>query len=215
MSAGHNIAVLGGGAWGTALGCMAARAGNRVRLYARDIATVNAINVHHRNDAYLPGIDLDPALSASTDARYALEDADFILCVIPAQAMADALEELRAFIPVSVPLIICAKGIDRKRGLLMSDLVKEIIPGQTLAALSGPSFATDVAKGLPTAVTIAAETQNLADRIALALSSPKFRCYSTDDIIGVEIGGSLKNVLAIAAGAAIGRGLAPAHRPLW
>jgi glycerol-3-phosphate dehydrogenase (NAD(P)+) len=207
MNARHTIAVLGGGAWGTALATMAANGGHRVSLYARDAAIVDSINEHHRNETYLPGIDLAPALTASTDPKAVLADSDFILCVIPAQAMAGALEELKALIPSAVPVIICAKGIDRKRGLLMSNLVKEIIPDQTLAALSGPSFASDVARGLPTAVTVAAESQALADRIASALSGPKFRCYSTDDIVGVEVGGSLKNVLAIAAGAAIGRGL--------
>ncbi|MBA8899918.1 NAD(P)H-dependent glycerol-3-phosphate dehydrogenase [Phyllobacterium sp. P30BS-XVII] len=206
MNSLHNIAVLGGGAWGTALGSMAAQNGHRVRLYARDPAIVASINTHHRNEAYLPGIDLSPSLIASTQTSDVLADCDFILCVIPAQAMAGALEELKPLIPASVPLIICAKGIDRKSGLLMSSLVRKIIPDQVLAALSGPSFASDVARGLPTAVTVAAESQTVADRIALALSGPTFRCYSTDDLVGVEIGGSLKNVLAIAAGAAIGRG---------
>ncbi|MBA8877989.1 NAD(P)H-dependent glycerol-3-phosphate dehydrogenase [Phyllobacterium myrsinacearum] len=206
MTARHNIAVLGGGAWGTALGSMAASNGHYVRLYARDAVIVESINAGHRNESYLPGIDLSPTLTASTQTKDVLSDCDFILCVIPAQAMADALEELKVLIPRSIPLIICAKGIDRKRGLLMSNLVKQIIPDQTLAALSGPSFASDVARGLPTAVTVAAESQAMADRIASALSGPKFRCYSTDDLVGVEIGGSLKNVLAIAAGAAIGRG---------
>ncbi|MGO4447892.1 NAD(P)H-dependent glycerol-3-phosphate dehydrogenase [Phyllobacterium sp. TAF24] len=206
MNSAHNIAVLGGGAWGTALGSMAAQKGHRVRLYARDPAIVESINTHHRNEAYLPGIDLSPSLIASPQASDVLADCDFILCVIPAQAMAGALQELQALIAASVPLIICAKGIDRQSGLLMSSLVRKIIPDQVLAALSGPSFASDVARGLPTAVTVAAESQTVADRIALALSGPTFRCYSTDDLVGVEIGGSLKNVLAIAAGAAIGRG---------
>lgn len=204
MNPRHQIAVLGGGAWGTALGAMAAHNGHDARLYARDPASVHSINTLHRNETYLPGIDLPAPLTASTDAASVLAGSDFILCVIPAQAMAGALEELKPLIPMAVPLIICAKGIDRKRGLLMSSLVREIIPDQLIAALSGPSFASDVARGLPTAVTVAAESQAVADRIALALSGPTFRCYSTDDLVGVEIGGSLKNVLAIAAGAAIG-----------
>jgi glycerol-3-phosphate dehydrogenase (NAD(P)+) len=185
---------------------MAAHNGNAVRLYARSATTVDSINKGHRNETYLPGIDLHPALTASTDAREVLNGSDLILCVIPAQALAGAIQELKSLIPVSVPLVICAKGIERHSGQLMSELVARIMPDQTLAALSGPSFATDVAKGLPTAVTVAARSQALADRIALMLSGPTFRCYSTDDLIGVEIGGALKNVLAIAAGAAIGRG---------
>ncbi|UXN61981.1 NAD(P)H-dependent glycerol-3-phosphate dehydrogenase [Phyllobacterium zundukense] len=201
-----SIAVIGGGAWGTALGTMAARNGNAVRLYARSATTVDSINKYHRNETYLPGIDLHPALTASIDAREVLAGIDVILCVIPAQALADALQELKNLIPVAAPLVICAKGIERHSGQLMSELVARIMPDQTLGALSGPSFATDVARGLPTAVTVAARSQALADRIALILSGPTFRCYSTDDLIGVEIGGALKNVLAIAAGAAIGRG---------
>jgi glycerol-3-phosphate dehydrogenase (NAD(P)+) len=200
------IAVLGGGAWGTALGSMAARNDNVVRLYARDAVTVDSINGIHRNEAYLPGIDLHPALTASTSARKVLAGSDLILCVIPAQALAGAMHELKNLIPAAAPLVICAKGIERKSGLLMSHLVAEILPDHDLGALSGPSFASDVARGLPTAVTVAAQSQALADRIALTLSGPTFRCYSTDDLTGVEIGGALKNVLAIAAGAAIGRG---------
>ena len=202
----YTIAVLGGGAWGTALGTMAARNGNKVRLYARDRSTVDSINMDHRNENYLPGIDLHPSLSASTDAGEVLDRCDLVLCVIPAQALAGAVQQLKDFIPANAPLVICAKGIERNSGKLMSDLVAGFLPATDLGALSGPSFASDVAKGLPTAVTVAARNQGLADRIALSLSGPTFRCYSTDDLIGVEIGGALKNVLAIAAGAAIGRG---------
>jgi len=206
MSGKPSIAIVGGGAWGTALGTMTARNGNAVRLYARDAAVVGSINMDHRNDVYLPGIELHPALTATTNAREVLDDSDLILCVIPAQALAGAMQELKDLIPSATPLVICAKGIERQSGLLMSELVANIMPDQALGALSGPSFATDVAKGLPTAVTVAARSQALADRIALMLSGPTFRCYSTDDLTGVEIGGALKNVLAIAAGAAIGRG---------
>ncbi|MBB3236021.1 NAD(P)H-dependent glycerol-3-phosphate dehydrogenase [Phyllobacterium endophyticum] len=200
------IAVLGGGAWGTALGSMAARHGNEVKLYARDVSVVESINSVHRNERYLPGIDLYPKLAASTDAAEVLRGCDLILCVIPAQALTHAIEGLKALIPVDTPLVICAKGIERASGSLPSGIVARILPNQKLGALSGPSFATDVANGLPTAVTVAARDQLLADTIAAALSGRTFRCYSTDDLIGVEIGGALKNVLAIAAGAAIGRG---------
>ncbi|UGY09994.1 NAD(P)H-dependent glycerol-3-phosphate dehydrogenase [Phyllobacterium pellucidum] len=206
MTSGVNIAVLAGGAWGTALATMAAGNGMNVRLYARDAATVDAINIDHRNDRYLPGINLHPALRASTDAASVLANSDFILCVVPAQALSAAIAEFKDSIPSSVPFVICAKGIERTSGLLMSEVVARALPGRTIAALSGPSFASDVAKGLPTAVTVAGSDQAIADRIASTLSGPTFRCYSTDDLIGVEIGGALKNVLAIAAGAAVGRG---------
>lgn len=207
MSSQPIIAVLGGGAWGTALGTMAASNGNSVRLYARDALTVDSINRNHRNNIYLPDIDLHPMLKASSSVEEVVSKSDLILCVVPAQSLADAMDGWKDLIPAATPLVVCAKGIERKSGLLMSDLVAQILPGQTLGALSGPSFATDVAKGLPTAVTVAARSQALADRIAQILSGPTFRCYSTDDLTGVEIGGALKNVLAIAAGAAVGRGL--------
>lgn len=206
MSSQPTIAVLGGGAWGTALGSMAASNGNAVRLYARDASTVDSINRNHRNNTYLPDIDLHPMLKASTDAEEVMSNSDLILCVVPAQSLAEAMDEWKDVIPVATPLVVCAKGIERKSGLLMSELVARILPGHSLGALSGPSFATDVAKGLPTAVTVAANSRALADRIALMLSGPTFRCYSTDDLTGVEVGGALKNVLAIAAGAAVGRG---------
>jgi glycerol-3-phosphate dehydrogenase (NAD(P)+) len=206
MSGKPVIAVLGGGAWGTALASMSARNGNLVRIYARDSVVVNSINDDHRNETYLPGIDLDPSLTASTDARKVMHGSDLILCVIPAQALSGAMRELKNAIPTAAPLVICAKGIERTTGLLMSDLVAGILSDHELGALSGPSFANDLARGLPTAVTVAARSQVVADRIAFTLSGPTFRCYSTDDLTGVETGGALKNVLAIAAGAAIGRG---------
>ncbi|EJN05683.1 NAD(P)H-dependent glycerol-3-phosphate dehydrogenase [Phyllobacterium sp. YR531] len=206
MSKRPPITIMGGGAYGTALGTMAASNGSSVVLYARDTATVSSINETHRNDAYLPGIDLHASLKASADAKTALMHGKFILCVIPAQALSSALQELKDHIPVSTPLIICAKGIERSTGRLMSEVAHYILPDHQLGILSGPSFATDVARGLPTAVTVASRNQVLADQIALVLSGSTFRCYSTDDATGVEIGGALKNVLAIAAGAAIGRG---------
>lgn len=206
MTEAVDIAVIGGGAWGTALASMAARNGNNVRLWARDGATVDAINSTHRNDRYLPGIDLDPSLVASTDAADVIAGSALVLCVIPAQALSTAIGNFKDVLSPATPLVICAKGIERATGLLMSDVVGNSLPGQTIAALSGPSFASDVARGLPTAVTVAAPDGAIADRLALTLSGPTFRCYSTDDLIGVEIGGALKNVLAIAAGAAIGRG---------
>ncbi len=200
------IAIIGGGAYGTALGTMAASNGSKVMLYARDASTVASINDTHRNDVHLPDIRLHPSLIASSDAKAVLTHGRYILCVVPAQALSTALHELKNYIPASTPLIICAKGIDRPTGMLMSEVAHRILPTHPLGVLSGPSFATDVAKGLPTAVTVASRSQALADKIAVALSGATFRCYSTDDVTGVEIGGALKNVLAIAAGAAIGRG---------
>jgi glycerol-3-phosphate dehydrogenase (NAD(P)+) len=200
------IAVLGGGAWGTALAAMAAIGGHDTWLYARDAETVEHINTERRNPAYLGDIELPEGIRASTAAQAVFQDADIVLVVVPAQVMRKGLQELSPLIPRSAPVILCAKGIERETGRLMSEVVAEVLPNHTIGALSGPSFATDVARGLPTAVTIACEDAAMADQLAATLSGPAFRCYSTTDLKGVEIGGALKNVLALAAGAAIGRG---------
>ncbi|MGO1162396.1 NAD(P)H-dependent glycerol-3-phosphate dehydrogenase [Brucella pseudogrignonensis] len=206
MSERAKIAVLGGGAWGTALAAMAASSSHDAWLYARDAQIVTQVNDQRRNPSYLGEIELPAGIRASTDAKAVLEKADAVLVVIPAQAMRKGLIELSAHIPQSAPVILCAKGIERETGRLMSEVVSEVLPHHTISALSGPSFATDVARGLPTAVTIACEDAAIADQLAAMLSGPAFRCYSTTDLKGVEIGGALKNVLALAAGAAIGRG---------
>ncbi|TCQ81663.1 glycerol-3-phosphate dehydrogenase (NAD(P)+) [Ochrobactrum sp. BH3] len=206
MSNKAKIAVLGGGAWGTALAAMAAIGDHDAWLYARDAETVAHVNNQHRNPAYLGEIELPEGIRASTDAKAVFQDADIVLVVVPAQVMRKGLQELSSLIPQSAPVILCAKGIERETGRLMSEVVAEVLPNHTIGALSGPSFATDVARGLPTAVTIACEDAVIADQLAAMLSGPAFRCYSTTDLKGVEIGGALKNVLALAAGAAIGRG---------
>ncbi|MDS1136505.1 NAD(P)H-dependent glycerol-3-phosphate dehydrogenase [Nitratireductor indicus] len=201
------ISVLGAGAWGTALGATMLSAGHTARLWARDPALVDEINTDRRNSRYLPGIELAPRLAATTSMEEALQDADCILAVTPAQSLRAVLEAAKPHILKSVPVVLCAKGIERETGRLMSEIAAEILPGNPVAALSGPSFAADLARGLPTAVTVAAEDVELAARLAERLSAPHLRCYSTDDLRGVEIGGALKNVLAIAAGATSGAGL--------
>ena len=198
------VAVLGGGAWGTALALTALRGGNEVSFWLRDEGVAESINTRHENPAYLPGIALDAELSAITDLDAALNGADCVLAVAPAQAMRDLAKTLAGRVAANVPIVICAKGIERDSGKRLSDIFGEILPGNPVAALSGPSFATDVARGLPTAVTVAAEDGELAASLARRLAAPQFRCYSTDDLVGVEIGGALKNVLAIAAGAVSG-----------
>lgn len=200
------IAVLGGGAYGTALATMTARNGHDVCIYARDADTVSSINEKHENPRYLQGIPLAPALKATSDPTAALDGAAIVLATIPAQAMGGALADLAPLMPADVSLVICAKGIERGSGMMMSEVVRRILPDQQIGALSGPSFATDVANGLPTAVSVACEDQAVAEWLARSLSGPTFRCYSTTDLIGVEVGGALKNVLAIAAGATTGGG---------
>ncbi|PSJ62021.1 NAD(P)H-dependent glycerol-3-phosphate dehydrogenase [Pseudaminobacter soli (ex Li et al. 2025)] len=205
MSA-YRVTILGGGAWGTALALTAARAGNDVRIWARDPEMVEALK-QGKNPRYLPGITLEPALNATADLAAALDGADCVLVVTPAQVLRQVLAEAKPHLPADVPLVLCAKGIERETGTLLSEIAEEIVPDHPVAALSGPSFASDVSRGLPTAVVIAAREEELAAELAQRFSTESFRCYSTDDLIGVEIGGALKNVFAIAAGAVIGAGL--------
>jgi glycerol-3-phosphate dehydrogenase (NAD(P)+) len=176
-------------------------------LWARDAETVCAINERRENARYLPDIPLDEDLAATGDLAGAVREADCVLAVVPAQAMRGLIGRLAAPLRAGVPIVLCAKGIERDTGKLLSEIVAELLPDNPIGALSGPSFAADVARGLPTAVTVAAESPDLAAGLAGLLSAPALRCYSSSDLIGVEVGGALKNVLAIAAGAAAGAGL--------
>lgn len=207
MSGSSKIAVLGSGAWGTALALAQARAGRQVCLWSRKADAARHINQRQANETYLPGIRFDAPVPATSDAGEALRGASLILAVIPAQSLREALEGLVSHVPGRMPIILCAKGIEKSTGKLMSAVVKDCLPDNPVAALSGPSFAADVARGLPTAVTVAADDGNFAGELAAALSTPALRCYSSDDLVGVEVGGALKNVLAIAAGAVRGAGL--------
>ncbi|MBN9243857.1 MAG: NAD(P)H-dependent glycerol-3-phosphate dehydrogenase [Mesorhizobium sp.] len=200
---GFRIAVLGGGAWGTALALAMLRAGHAVSLWARDVETVEAIG-RGENPRYLPGIPIEHGIAATTDIATALSGADCVLAVVPAQSLRGVLAEAKAHMPAGVPLVLCAKGIERDTGALLSSIVAEILPGNPVATLSGPSFAADVARGLPTAVVVAATQEALAVDLAQRFSALNLRCYSSDDVTGVEIGGALKNVFAIAAGAVTG-----------
>ena len=203
---GWRVAVLGGGAWGTALALAMLRAGHDARLYARDTETVAAI-ARGENPRYLPGIRIEPGIAATSDIAAALDGADCVLAVTPAQSRRAVLAPARNQEPHGAPLVLCAKGIERDTGALLSAIVEENLPDNPVAALSGPSFASDVARGLPTAVVVAAREAELAAGLAARFSAENLRCYSSDDLIGVEIGGALKNVFAIAAGAVIGAGL--------
>ncbi|GHB37973.1 glycerol-3-phosphate dehydrogenase [NAD(P)+] [Pseudovibrio japonicus] len=203
----NKIAVIGGGSWGTALALAAARAGRDAIIWARDAETVTAINTSKQNPKYLPGIQWTEQITATDSLEEAVRDADALLLVTPAQTTRAMTEAIRPFLKPETPIVLCAKGIEQKTGRLLSEIIKSVAPDAIPAALSGPSFASDVTKGLPTAVTIAAEDGAVADQLSAALASNSFRPYATDDLIGVQIGGALKNVLAIACGAAIGYGL--------
>jgi glycerol-3-phosphate dehydrogenase (NAD(P)+) len=200
-----HIAVLGAGAWGTALANVAARAGRRVTLWARDADAAERID-RTRQSPRLPGVMLDERIVLTASLAQAAA-ADAVLAVVPAQAMRAVLTAFASHVRPATPLICCAKGIESKTGRFMTEVMADCVPAALPAVLSGPSFAADVAQGLPTAVTLAAADESLAASLAAALVSPAFRPYHSTDLRGVEIGGAAKNVLAIAAGIVVGRGL--------
>ena len=199
------ISIIGAGAWGTALALAARRAGNDVTLWAYEADIVAAINDAHENTLYLPGVTLDPAIRATADLAEAAS-ADALLLAAPAQHMRTTIAPLAGHLPPATPLIVCAKGIEQETLALMSEAVAEIFPQNPVFILSGPTFAADVAAGRPTAVTLAGSDLAAAQVLADRLSSDRFRPYSGDDVIGAQIGGAIKNVLAIACGIAEGRG---------
>ena len=202
----RRIAVLGGGAWGTALANLAARAGADVTLWAREpdhVAEMAATGVNARR---LPGIPLVASVVPTADLAD-IVGAEIVLLAVPAQSIRAVAERARPFLKARVPAIVCAKGIERTTGLFMSDVIGEVLPDHPPAILSGPSFAEDVARGMPTAVTLAARDNTTAEALAAALAAPWFRLYHSADIRGVEIGGATKNVLAIASGITAGKGL--------
>ncbi|MVA96546.1 NAD(P)H-dependent glycerol-3-phosphate dehydrogenase [Nitratireductor sp. CAU 1489] len=201
------IAVLGGGAWGTALAQAEALAGRDIRFWARDPATVEGINRTRRNPRFLSGIMLDRRIRATGDLADAAAGVACVLLVTPAQTVAAVSRLLASVLAPDIPVVLCAKGIDAVSGTLLSSVTARNLPQNPVAALSGPSFAVDVVAGLPTAVTIAASDAEVAGALSTLLSTPALRCYSSDDLAGVEAGGALKNVMAIAAGAVAGAGL--------
>jgi len=196
----QNLAVVGAGAWGTALAQTAARAGRRVTLWARERATVAEISRTQRNTPRLPGIDLDRAIAATAN----LDDvaaADAVLLAVPAQTV----REVAARLPGSpAPVVICAKGLEQTSGLRLTEVLAAVCPGRAVAVLSGPNFAREVAQGRPAASALATPDRQLGGVLAAALSSRHFRVYWTDDVVGVEVGGAVKNVIAIAAGIVMG-----------
>jgi glycerol-3-phosphate dehydrogenase (NAD(P)+) len=197
----ERIAVLGAGAWGTALALALSRAGRDVLLWGRDPVAIRQIN-EMRRSRHLPGIPLDPPPRATTNLADALAGRGIIVVAMPAQTVAGIAETLAARITEARTLVCCAKGIDRNTGKLPAETVAELLPDWQVAALSGPSFAFDVARDLPTAVTIASPQAEIASGLAEIFSAAQFRCYASTDLKGVELGGALKNVIALAVGVA-------------
>lgn len=201
----QRFGIIGGGAWGTALAQVLRRAGRDVVLWAHETETVAAINRDHVNAPFLPGVALDPAISATTELGEAVR-ADVLLLVPPAQHLRAICSALaRAW--RTGPIVICTKGIEEESGALMSEAAGAILPQSAFAVLSGPTFASEVARGLPTAVTLAAADAELGQRLIAAMGTRHFRPYLSDDVVGAQIGGAVKNVLAIACGIVLGRGL--------
>ena len=198
--------VIGGGAWGTALAQVCARAGLDVVLQAREAEVVSSINTRHENSLFLAGVPLDDAVRASADMAD-LAECDIVLAVAPAQHLRGALTAFAPYARPGAPILLCAKGIEQGSLKLMTEVLAETVPQARPAVLSGPSFAGEVARGLPTAVTLACPDADLAEALAQAIATPTFRPYLSADMIGAEAGGAVKNVLAIACGIVEGRGL--------
>jgi glycerol-3-phosphate dehydrogenase (NAD(P)+) len=205
MASFNSVAVIGAGAWGTALAGVAARAGRAVTLYARDASHAERI-ASHRENPRLPGVRLVDEITVTHDRAMAGR-VDIVLIATPAQHLRAAVDGLAPHLREATPVIACAKGIEHGTHKFMTEVIAESAPHAQPAILSGPSFADDVARGLPTAVTLAAKDEALAGNLVQALGSATFRPYHTTDVRGVEIGGAAKNVLAIAAGIVVGRKL--------
>ena len=202
----QSIGIIGGGAWGTALGLIALRAGREPVLWAREPEVVAAINGSHENAAFLPGITLDSRLKATSDIAVAAAR-DMLLLAAPAQHLRAVAGMLASHLKPGAPVVICAKGIEERTGALLSEVIAQALPRAPVALLSGPTFAAEVAAGHPTAITLAASDAALGQALVQALGSRAFRPYYTDDVAGAQIGGAIKNVIAIACGIVLGRKL--------
>jgi len=202
----ESIGVIGGGAWGTALATVAGTNGAAVTIWAREPEVVESINQGHTNSEFLPGIALGKNIRATVDLAEATA-ADALLLAVPAQFVRGMTTEMAEHLAPATPVVICAKGIERESGALMSDVLQETLPKALGAVLSGPTFAAEVARGQPTAVTLACSDDDVGTALVQRLGGRAFRPYLAADIIGAQVGGAVKNVLAIACGIVAGREL--------
>ncbi|MDO6584565.1 NAD(P)H-dependent glycerol-3-phosphate dehydrogenase [Salipiger sp. 1_MG-2023] len=211
------LAVIGMGSWGTALATVAATAGCDTRLWGRREALADAIRTAGENVDHLPGIKLPATLKATSDLSEALDGAEAVLLVTPSHTLRDVARAMRPWLPEGIPIALCCKGIERGTGYLLSHVVEEELPGHPVGAISGPTFAHETALGHPTAATVAfnfrhhdriAPERAPAARLALTMQTQAFRPYVSDDLVGVEVGGAVKNVIAIACGMMTGAGFA-------
>ncbi len=206
MPAAATIAVLGAGSWGTALAILLSRNGHRVRLWGHLREEIEPLQRERENRRYLPGVPLPERLQPVTDLGEAVRGADELLVVVPSHAFRQALEALEPLVAAGTPLNWATKGLEPKSGKLLHQVALEVLGERPLAVISGPTFAKEVAAGLPTAITVASPSEAQAQRVAGYLNADSFRAYTSSDIIGVQIGGGAKNVLAIAAGISDGLG---------
>ncbi len=202
----QNFGVIGGGAWGTALAQTLAASGRAVTIWAYEADCVKAINTQHENTLYLPGVKLQTSIKATSEIG-ALGSCDAVLSVAPAQHTRNILEGYAPFAKDGQTIVLCSKGIEISTRSFMSDVLTDVMPRAQAAVLSGPSFAVDVAKGLPTAVTIACANEADGRALVKAIAAPTFRPYYSNDVLGAEIGGAVKNVLAIVCGIVLGKAL--------
>ncbi len=204
------VGVIGAGAWGTALAHLMAAKGDEVRLWAFEPEVVAEINDHHENKTYLPDAELPDNLTATNDLAEALSDRELVLSVVPSHVVRSVLGQAAEHLPEGVPIVSASKGIENETLMTVSEVLEDVLPivyHPMLAFLSGPSFAREVVKMMPTAVSVASRFERVAEKVQQLMASPYFRIYTTNDVTGVELGGALKNVIAIASGAAAGLGL--------
>jgi len=207
MAETSTLAVLGAGSWGTALAALAARNGTPTRLWGRDAGALAAMAASRRNERYLPGLALPESLVYESDLGAALRGADIVLIVVPSHAFASILDEIAPLLDPGAAIAWATKGFEPGTGRFLHELVAEKLPGRPAAVITGPSFAKEVAAGMPSAVTVHSEDPAFAQRLAAMLHAPDFRAYSGNDVLGAELGGAMKNVLAVATGVADGMGL--------